>query len=124
MPIAFKARRTRAATAPRLATSTLLNMSVTRRPRPHEMLSHAFGHAQLVDVEHADEVIASLVGPDHRLRRIHRRETPHVRPLPDAGESFFEAGVADADAVHDLRCELGAHEAHFGRRPCSDVVRM
>ena len=40
------------------------------------MLPHALGHSQLVNVEHADEVIAGVLGPDHRLRGVYDWRTP------------------------------------------------
>src|SRR5687768_2516631 len=90
----------------------------------HQMLSDTLRHPQLVHVEHADEVIASLVGTYDGLCGVHRREPPHVEALADARERFLEARLADTDAVNDLRCELGAHEADLGGRPRRDVVRM
>ena len=63
------------------------------------MLPDAAGHAQPVHVEHADQVIASLLGAYHRLRRVDRSEAPHVRALANLVESLVEAGIADAGTL-------------------------
>src|SRR5258706_15595238 len=106
MRISYNARSTRAATAPRFATTTLLNiqtfqrgLSVARRPHPHQMLADALGHAQLVDVEHADQVVARLGGKYHGLRGEHGRKSPHVGALLDFSEPRRIVRVARFHAV-------------------------
>src|SRR6187397_2888575 len=86
------------------------------------MLADAFGHAQLVHVEHAYQVVARLGGKYHGLRRKYRRKSPHVRALLDFGESCRIVGVARLHAVHYGRREFGAHETDFGGRPRRYVV--
>src|SRR5688572_6453235 len=97
MPSSFSARSTRAATAPRLATMTLWKSaigSVARRPGAHQVLPHAVGEAQPVHVEHADEVVARLLGADHRLHRVHRGHVPDLAVAAHARERLVVAGLA------------------------------
>src|SRR4029453_10598097 len=98
--------------------------SVRGGPAAHQMLAYAAGHAQAIHVEHADQIIARLVGPDDGLRREYRRQSPDVARLFDLGEFFLEPGVARLHAVDDARCEIRAHEAPLRRRPGGNVIRM
>src|SRR5262245_35767130 len=106
IPISASARRTRAATAPRFATTTLLNIpSVGRGPRPHQVLPHPARHAQLVDLQHPDQVVARVLGLDDGLRGEHGCEPPHVALLLDVGKLLLEAGLSGLDAMDDHRRE-------------------
>src|SRR5687768_6614212 len=96
MPSAFSVRSTRPATAPRLATNTFAKIatSVARGPGAHKALAHAIAEPQPVHFEHADEIVARLLGPDHRLHRVDRGDVPHLAVLVHLRERLFEPGLA------------------------------
>src|SRR5688572_22567763 len=85
-----------------------LSPSIAGRPAAHQMLTDAFRRAQPVDLEHADQIVASLLGTDDGLRRVDLGEPPHIGALADLRELLLEAGLADAHAVNDLGGELRA----------------
>ena len=70
------------------------------------MLPNALRHAQLVNLEHANQVIARGGGLDHRLRRKHRSEAPHIRTLLDLGWTA-------AEAIELVRTQRGLTEDGF-----------
>src|SRR4051794_8223240 len=86
------------------------------------MLADAFRHAQLVYIEHANQVIARIGRTYHRLCREHRSKSPHVGTLLDLGEARWIIRVAWLDAMHYGRRKLRAHEADLGGGPCGNII--
>src|SRR3546814_18014314 len=93
--------------------------SIAGWPGAHQVLADPARAAAVLHVEHADQVIARLLGLDHVVGGKDPRHVPDLEILLDTGEGFLEALVAGRQAVHDVRPKDRIQEASpIGRASC------